>query len=183
MVVPATVRPHRSLVFPFFVTFSPMIWFVYRETPVRIVDGQQVATPLSRTLSLAILSVLASYAIAVVVSAAVLRKEPAPPWRRFLFQPTNETLVTLLVLSSVIVVYVALGSAFDLPSWAELVVGIPLLWPLLATILLMYAVGNAVPVLQAVAFQVSATVVGLALSAAWMFLLSSWISNVLSGTR
>jgi uncharacterized membrane protein YhdT len=180
MAVPDSVRPNRGLVFPFLVVFFPMIWFVYREIPVRIVDGQQVVTPLSRTLALAIGAAVASYSVAVIVVSAIRPREGfLTPWRRALFRPTNGTLLTLVALCSVFVVYVALNAATNLPYWFELLVGISLLWPLLVAMLVSFAAGNAVPALQAFGLQAGLVMVGLGLSAVWIFVLSSGIARVL----
>lgn len=174
------LRPNRGLVFPFFVTFFPVIWFVYRDAGERVVDGQQVMTPLSRTLALGLMAVVASYVLAAVVVAVIgPRNGSTTPWKRVLFQPTNGTLLVLVVLWTSIVTYIALDSVGNLPFWSELVVGVPLLWPLLVGILLTYAIGNAVPALQAFTFQAAFALVGLALSATWIFLLSTWIARVL----
>lgn len=164
--------------FPFSVAFFPTIWFVYRDAGVRVVDGQQVTTPLSRTLSLAAAAVVACYVVAVVVVSAIeTRDESDSRWRRILFRPTNDTIVVLVVLWSTIGAYIALDSTVSLPFESELVVGIPLLWPLLVAVLSTYAVGNAFPALQAFAVQAAFAVVGLALSAAWIFLLSTGIGR------
>lgn len=179
MQVPSTLYPNRSLVFPFSIVFFPMIWFVIRETPVRVVDGRRVVTPLSRTISLSIVAVVVSYLIAAtLVSATAPRNGSLTSWQRVIFRPTDDVLVTLIVLWSTFAAYVALESTVALPWWSELVVGIPLLWPLFVAILLTYAVGNAAPTLQAFAVQASFTVVGLALSAVWIYLLSTGIASV-----
>ena len=177
--VPRSLRPNRGLVFPFSVAFFPMIWFVYRDAGVRVVGGQRVMTPFSRTLALAIAAVVVSFALSTVVVAAIgPEDESTAPWQRFLFRPTNGTLLVLTALWSIIVAYIALNSAVDLPFGSELVVGVPLLWPLLAAILLTYAIGNAIPALQAFAVQAAFAIVGLALSAAWIFVLSTGLARL-----
>lgn len=184
MSVPSAVRPTRRHVFPFIVAFFPMVWFVFRDSPVRVVDGQRVVTPLSRTVALALLAVVASYTIAVTVMLVVVSPgESSPTWQRMLFRPTNDTLVVLVGLCLVFVAYVTFEAITELPWWAELVVGIPLLWPLLAAILVTFAVGNAVPGLQSFALQVGFTVIGLSLSAAWVFLLSTGFARVLLSAK
>lgn len=175
------LRPARRLVFPFTVVCAPAVWFVYGDAGVRIEDGQRVLTPLSRTVALAVLALLASYVVAVVVASAVRSRDGFDtPWGRILFRPTNGTLLALAVLWSVVVGYVALDSAVDLPYESELVVGIPLLWPLLVALISMYALGNAVLVLRAFAVQATFTTLGFALSAAWLFLLATGIDRVVS---
>jgi hypothetical protein len=183
MALHSFLRPSRKFVFPFLVSFFPMIWFVYRDSGVRVEDGQRVMTSLSRTLTLTIVAVVAAYAVAVVVSSTIAsRGVLSSSWQRRLFQPTNGSLVALVVLWSVLVGYIALNSTVDLPFGSELVVGIPLLWPLLVAILVTYAVGNAFPVLQSFWIQAAFAVIGLALSAMWIFLLSRGIARGVSMT-
>lgn len=180
MDVARSLRPDRRLVFPFLVVCFPMIWFVFRDAGVRVVEGQRVMTPFSRTLALAIAAIVASYAVSVVVVSAIGPPDGSTtPWHRVLFRPTDGTLLVLVVLWSTIVAYVALSSTANLPFWSELVVGIPLLWPLLLAILVTFAVGNAAPALQAFWVQAAFAVVGLALSAGWTFVLSTGIARVL----
>lgn len=175
-----SLRPDRRLVFPFFVVFFPTIWFVFRDAGVRVVDGQRVITPISRTLVLALAAVAASYLVSVVVVSVVGPLDGSTgPWQRVLFRPTNGTLLALVVLCSILVAYLALNAAAVLPYWSELVVVVRLLWPLLLATLVTFAVGSAVPPLQAFRVQAAVVVVGLALSAGWMFLLSTGIERVL----
>lgn len=178
--MPSPLRPDRRHVFPFLVVGFPTLWFVYRETPVRIVDGRRVTTPLPRTLALAAVALAASYVVAVLVASTIGRRENGGSWRGLLLAPTDGTLVALLALWAVLVGYVALDATVDLPSRAELVV-VPLLWPLLVAILATHVLGDAVPALRAFEVRAAFAVVGLAASAAWTFLLSTAIARALSG--
>ncbi|KAB1193216.1 hypothetical protein GJR96_07060 [Haloferax sp. MBLA0076] len=173
------VRPHRRLLFPFVVVLFPLLAFVYRDAGVRIVDGQQVNTPLLRTLTLTVTAIAVSYTIAIAVARAVgERSKRDSAWTWMLFHPSNGTIAILGILWSLIVGYVALNSAVTLPPEASLVVGIPLAWPLFILVLLMYAIGNAFPVFQAsFAAQAAFVAIGYALTSAWLFLFSTWIAS------
>jgi hypothetical protein len=166
-------------VFPFVVVLFPLFAFVSRDAGVRIVDGQQVNTPLLRTLTLTITAIAVSYTVAIAMVRAIDgRSERDFLWVKMLFYPSNRTIAILGILWSLIVGYVALNSAVTLPPETELIVGIPLAWPLFILILLMYAIGNAFPVFQA-SFMAQAAFVatGYALTSAWLFLLSTWIES------
>lgn len=176
---PSTFRPNRSLVLPFSVVCFPMMWFVVRDLPRRVVDGQRVVTPLVLTA----VAFVVSYLLATVVASALTPREPAPTWQSVIFRPTDGALVTLSLLWLILAVYVGLGSIVELPWWSELVVGIPLLWPLLATVLVTYAVGNVAPTLQAFPVEAAFAVVGLSLSAVWIYLLSTGIASAASAAE
>lgn len=167
------LRPHRSLVFPFVVVAAPLLWFVARAYDRGARGG---LTP-GETAAAIAASLLASYLAAVVAVAALGARDGdlSPPLDR-LFAPTDPTLVVFTGLLGVVVGYAGIEVAFSLPAWTELAFGVPAAWPLFALLLAAFAAGNAVPALQHIAVQGAAVALGVALSAAWLFLVAGWLA-------
>lgn len=178
MNVPSVIRPRRELVFPGTVVLFPLLWFVQRDAGIRAAVEQYDTAP-PRTFVLALAAVVVSYAVAVVVVAALgSEDEPRSRWAGVVFRPSNGALAALVVLWSVVGAHAVLAPT-ALSAGTELIVNVLFLWPLLVTILVTYAVGNAVPALQSFALEAAMTVIGCALSAVWLFLVANTIATAL----
>ena len=179
------VRPRRSQALPFVVVLYPLLWLVVREFEISAV-GQPVTDALPQVLGFAAAAVVISYAVAALV-ATVLIPEPGsvPAWARALVNPSNATLAVVSVLTLALGAYVATSSVAEFPQWfdtAASLVGLVVGWPMVASIFGSYAIGNAFPALQTFAVELLLGMFGIALTAVWVFLLSSWITGIVPPT-
>ena len=179
------VRPRRSVAFPFVVVLYPLLWLVVREFEISAV-GQPVTNALPQVLGFAAAAVVISYVVAALV-ASVFIPEPgsAPAWARTLVNPSNATLAVVGVLSLALGAYITTSSVAEFPQWfdtAASLVGLVVGWPMVASILGSYTIGNAFPALQTFTVELLFTMFGVALSAVWLFLLSGWITALVPPT-
>lgn len=179
------IRPRRSLAFPFVVVLYPLLWLVVREFEISAV-GQPVTNAFPQVLGFAAAAVVISYTVAALV-ATVLIPEPGstPVWAQTLVNPSNATLAVVGVLSSALGTYIATSSVAEFPQWfdtAASLVGLVVGWPMVASILGSYAVSNAFPALHTFTVELLFGMFGVALSAVWLFLLSSWITRLVPPT-
>lgn len=184
MAIVSLARPVRRLAFPFVVVLYPLLWFVLRDAGIAA-SGQPAPAVLPQTLALALTAVVVSYIVAVAV-AAMLASEPgsASGWTRQLLFPSDGALVTFTAVSVALGAFIVVGSAFAFPGWFETVatvVGGVIGWPLIVvyggTIVVENALGG-----QSAAVEFVAVGIGVALSVAWLFLLSGWIAAIVRRT-
>ncbi|QLG29289.1 hypothetical protein HUG10_17895 [Halorarum halophilum] len=183
MGLPASLRPRRTLALPFVLVSFPLLWFVMREAGIGAA-GRPVTDVLPRVVALATVALAVSGVVAILVDAALdIESESVPSWVRPLVSPSNGALATFTAVSLALAVYIVAGSLVALPGWFDALasaIGVVIGWPLLLVVLGTYAVGNAVPTLQdAFAIQVALVAAGVALSAAWMLLLSGWLAGLI----
>lgn len=180
------LQPRRSLAVPFVVVLYPLLWLVVRHAEISAV-GQPITDTLPQVLTLTASAVVISYATAVMVATVLsLEAESVPAWSRILVAPSNATLALVSVLSLALGAYIVASSIVGFPQWfdtAASIVGLVLGWPLILSILGMYAVSNAFPALQ-IPFGIELLVgmFGIALSVVWLFLLSGWITALVPPT-
>lgn len=177
----SALRPRRSLAFPFVVLLYPLLWVVVRTFNITAV-GYPITANLSDVLALTIGAVVVSYlGAAVGVTALSIDVASVPVWARSLVSPSNATLGVVTVISVALAAYISAASVIALPHWVDTAArigGIVLGWPLMLVILGTYAIGNSLPALQSqFAVQFVVALVGVTLSAAWVFILATWLTS------
>ena len=183
----SSLRPRRSLAFPFVVLAYPLLWLVVRTTEITAV-GQPLTTNLHLVLALTTGAIGASYfGAALLVALVPVDVTAVPPWARPLVAPSYATLGVILAFSLALGAYISAASVVAFPNWfdtAASIVGFVIGWPMILGMLGVYALGNAFPALQ-IPFVVEFLVAlcGVALSAIWVFLLASWLTALAPTTR
>lgn len=182
----STLRPRRRLALPFLVFVFPLLWVTVRGTSVA--RGPPPTRAPGSTLAFVAAAVVGSYLLAAVeVTVLAGATESWPRWARRLLEPSDAALGWTAAISLALAAYVGGSSLVTFPAWVETVArgaGLVVGWPLVVTTLATYAVGNAVPGGLPFTAQVLATMVGVALSAVWIVVLSTWLAaRVAPGRR
>lgn len=169
------------------VALYPLLWLVARVTGI-YANAQQVSDSFLTVSGLIVGTILVSYAIAIVVDVVLVPDaDSVSGWVRRLVEPTTVTVVLAGCVTIGLAAYFSASSlGIGFPSWlapAERGVGLVLGWPIAGTILVVYFVSNTFPFLEIPpAVELLAASVGVALTAAWLFLLASGVSTLASWT-
>lgn len=174
-------RPRRRLAFPFIVVLYSLLWLVVKETEISAV-GQPITNNLPRVLGLTAVAFVTGYCAAIAAAAVIARIEDRiPSWASAMIAPSSTTLTVVTILSLALGAYLAISSLTEFPHWVDTAAGVSGLvlgWPLMLCILGIHVVGNTLPALQIpVIVQEFVVIIGVTLSATWIFLLSSWITT------
>lgn len=176
MSLASLVRPRRRMAFPFAAALSPLLWFVIRNA-TSTGSGWFATNALPRAVAFAAGAVVLSYAVAMAVAATTTAEErPLPPWKRWLFAPSNRALGSFGAVSLAFGSYTVAGTV---PQWFDVVAvpaGVVIGWPLLLLAVGSIAVVNALGQ-QFAAVEFAAVAVGVALSVAWLFILLGWLTD------
>lgn len=185
MTLPSPLRLRRRLAFPFVVVLYVLLWLGLRETGV-FSRGQSITDPLPGVLALVAGALVVSYVVAVAVAAAFVPETgSAPWWARGVIEPTNATLVvigaiTVGLAASIVVEAEGIRVWIGLAPYVR-AVALVLAWPLYVVLVVMFAAGNAAsPAGLPDLAKRSLLALGVGLTAAWLFVLSSWIAAVVS---
>jgi uncharacterized membrane protein (DUF485 family) len=173
---PTQLRPRRRLAVPFLLVCYPLCWLV-----VRAVGLTAAARPTAATLLRAPVFAAGAVGVAYLVAVAVTPHVPD----RLTPDLSRPTLLVAGALTLALATYVVVSSLVALPQWVAAparAAGLVFGWPMAAVTLATYAVGNAVPAAgDAVGGRLLATLVGAALTAGWVLLLSDRVVRILSG--
>lgn len=181
MALPAHLRPHRSLAFPFAAILFPLWRVAFRMVNFSWVRPPE-AIDFTRLFTLAAVAMVVSYVGAVtIVTILGLRTRSIPRWIRRLIRPSNGALAVFALLSTILWAFQFAGAWLaDLyPFWSEIAVYGPLAWPFLLIYTGIFVVGNAIGY-RSPSTEVWALLLGTGavLSVVWLFYLSGWIAGV-----
>lgn len=180
MVLPALLRPTRAMAFPFLAVLFPLLWFVYRDAA----GVYRFVTSLPRILAFVGAALIASYAAAVVLGAAVGPADGSPGRLKPLRAPSNGALVVVAVVSALLGLYLLVDATGVVPGWLTTVLapaGIAVGWPMLVAALATYAVGNALGTELPLIVEAGFIALGIVASVAWLFGLASWFAAFATG--
>lgn len=173
---PTALHPRRRLAVPFLLVGYPLCWLVVRTVGLTAA-ARPAGAALLRAAAFTIVAVVVAYLVAVAVT-------PRVP-DRWTPDPAPATLRVAGGLTLALATYVVVASVVTLPQWVDAparVAGVVLGWPLAVVTLATYAVGNAVPVTQDVpGGPLLASLLGAALTAGWVLLLSDLLVRLLAG--
>lgn len=180
MSLAARFGPYRSLVFPFVLVLFPLLWFVNREVGIATATTSRPGTEIRLAAVESTVVAVAVSLVAAIVVVAVLRlaSVDVPSRARPFFLPSSGTLAVFTGLSLAFWAAAAFELPRALPAWGYLLFELLFLWPLVAVHTGMIVVGNALVGEPSLAVQSVVVGVGVALSTAWLFLLSRWIAAI-----
>ena len=186
MALSTLIQPRRNLAFPFIVLLYPLLWLVISGYEVNAV-GRPITDTYPQVIALTAGTLIISYAIAVV-TASVLMPKPGsmPAWARTVVNPSNATLVIVSAISLALGAYIVTSSVVDFPQWVDAVaspVGLIIGWPMVGSLIVVFGVENTFPELEIpFAVELLGVLIGAALTATWIFLLSGWLAGFVPPT-
>lgn len=168
----------RRLAASLAVAAYPALWFVYRDAATAASSNEQAtALPLGPVVEGGSGIVVGAAAGTVLGLTLWFVAGSLPAWARPLSTPPNRTLGAFVGLSLAFWLGIALGLPDPFANWGRLAFEVVFLWPAVLAYLAVILVGNAVVGEPSVGIQFFVVGVGMALSAAWLLLLSGWLAT------
>lgn len=170
----------RRLAAPLAAAAYPLLFFAYRESGTSApIDQSVTVLPLGPVVPVRP-GIVAGVLAGVVVGAAIWTVAGRlPSWARSLSVPSDGTILVFAGLSLGFWASLAVGLPDALSAWGRFAVEVVFLWPMVLLYVGMILLGNAVFGEPSLAVQFVVVGVGIALSAAWLFLLSGWVVHLL----
>lgn len=185
--IPA-IRPRRTLALPFFSTCYPILSFIIGEKEVYGVGRPVTEAPLT-IFGLVIAAIAVSYAVAVAVDL-VLLPEPSdlPSWTKPLFAPSMGSIAFVIIFTISLGAYLTVSSiGVIFPEWADNLaqgIGLVLGLPTVFAVFLTYLIGDIyLPFQSWTAAQQAIILMSTAFTAAWIFVVASQATTMLSFHR